>query len=108
MCRCARFVLIIALPVTAACGKTSYTPAKSPRVSVTSDGFVRDGMTYPTGLGGGLVDALHDSPRAQSEARTARSFAIGGFVCSIGGLTLEGVGLGMMVAGSERDDATGM
>jgi hypothetical protein len=104
---CLQCLVVVALMMLVGCGKTAYQPAKSSRVAATSKGYVRDGITYPHGLGGGLVEALHDSPRAQVEARKARGFMVAGFLCAGGGLALEALGVGMMVAGSERDEATG-
>lgn len=64
------------------CGRTAYQPAKSARVAATSDGYVRDGIVYPAGFGGGLVEALHVSPprrsrRVEAEATTLGKVGVG-------------------------------
>jgi len=79
------------------CGQTSYTPARSPRVSITSNGFVRDGATYSS-----LTDAVNGNARAEQEASLAESFAIGGVVCSFVGDATAGFGLGLELVGSQQ------
>jgi hypothetical protein len=95
------------LSLLSACGSTQYKPIKSPRVSVTSDGFVRDGVTYPAGLGGGLVEAVHGNPSAEEDARKAKGLLIGSVVCLGGAVVSMGTGFGLVVAGTKTDESTG-
>jgi hypothetical protein len=100
-------LLGLLLSMLSGCGSTQYKPIKSPRVSYTSDGFVRDGVTYPEGLGGGLVQAVQGNPRAEAEARSARSLTIASVVCMGGAVVALGTGIGLMAVGSRRDEMTG-
>jgi hypothetical protein len=91
--------LMLASVAMAACGGTAYEPARSPRIAWVSNGLVRDGKRYETGLGGGVVEAVAGNPRAQREAERGRGLVIGGFVCSVAGIVTEGVGLGLAFTG---------
>ncbi|HEX4341340.1 MAG TPA: hypothetical protein VH062_35775 [Polyangiaceae bacterium] len=93
------------------CGATSYEPANSPRISLvrTDEGlaYVRDGRHFSTGVfGGGLVDAVTGNPQAESEARTAHSLTVGGFVCSLSALATVGAGVGLIATGHSTDTQT--
>src|SRR4051812_8659896 len=93
--RCSRALVVALLAGTIGCGQTNYVPVRSPRISLTSNGFVRDGAEYSS-----LTDAVEGNPRAEDEASQARSFMIGGIACSAIGDIAAGVGVGLELAGS--------
>jgi hypothetical protein len=95
MQRCSRVLVVALLVGTMGCGQTNYVPVRSPRVSLTSNGFVRDGAEYSS-----LTDAVEGNPRAEEEANQARSFTIGGIACSAIGDLAIGIGIGLDLAGS--------
>jgi hypothetical protein len=98
--------LLLAAPLTSACTSTHYEPARSPHLVKVSEGYIRDGLKYPEGFGGGLVEAVHGCARAEAEARSARTHNIVGLVLSGAGLTLEGTGIVLALAGAGHDKST--
>jgi hypothetical protein len=89
------------------CASPTYAPAKGPRISITSDGLVRDGVKHRVGWGGGVVKAVRGNPRAEREASAARDLITGGHVCTFAGIALEIGGLSMMLTGTKEDEMTG-
>jgi hypothetical protein len=90
--------------VTAACGGTPYEPARSPRIALVANGYVRDGKKYERGFGGGGIDVVAGNPRAEREATRGRDLVVGGFVVSIAGIVTESVGAGLLVSDLDKDD----
>jgi hypothetical protein len=88
------------LAILSGCAQTNYVPVHSSRLTLTSEGFVRDGAKYSN-----LAEAVHGNQRAVSEAETGRSFLVGGIAGGIAGVVLEGFGLGTLAAGERHDEA---
>jgi hypothetical protein len=93
--------LVVAFGVTG-CGATStYLPANSPRVSLTTSGFYKNGKKYDD-----LLTAVADNPRAFEEARAAQSNAVTGGWLYLGSLGLTIAGGTVLGVGLAEDDKT--
>lgn len=97
------FVLIASM--LGGCASTEYRPIKSARVSYTTDGYVRDGVTYGKSFGG-LMDAVKDNPRAHRKAKDASNLFTGGVACAGFGFGAELGGLILMAGGTKVDEET--
>ncbi len=79
---------------------------KSGRVAMTSNGYVRDGVTYPNTFGG-LADAVKDNPRAHEKAEHASNLFTNGLITGGLGLAGEVGGIVLVATGTKHDDRTG-
>jgi len=99
--------VLLVLIFTQGC-TSSYEPARSPRIETVVDGgqptFVKDGVHFGGPVWGtGLVDAVHDNPRAEHHARVGRNLIVGGFVVSMAGLGAE---IGGLVVSAKANSST--
>jgi len=97
--------LLVVCLATAGCATTAYEPVQSPRVSVVSNAYVRDGRKFEAGFASGLEEAVQGNARAESVASSAHGLMIGGFVVTIAGAAAVGAGAGVWAAGIEKDSA---
>ncbi len=90
--------LLLALPGCA----TAYTPAASPRVTLTPAGIYKDGQRVGT-LTYGAPDAVKGNPYAESEADLGKTLSIAGWVFQVGALGT--IGASAAVAAQDNNES---
>lgn len=104
MCSGSLMVMLASVAV-GACAGAPYEPVQSPRISMVTNGYVRDGRKFEdAGFGGGLVEATAGNARATRKAEQGRGLVVGGFVVSVVGLTAEATGVALMATSLDRDE----